>query len=154
MGEKKAKDEKDKILELVEWIDEYELRICRPTDVFSGWGRTLAILVALLFIIAEILNFVTASAADRISIGLASIAVFIAFMSIVIQTGESNMVEGRFKRALKLRKFDDAEKLLVKALIKVKSKNDHFKLKLLYDQNRESRGDMFTEKRLLERLYE
>jgi hypothetical protein len=100
------------------------------------------------------MNFVTASATDRISISLASVAVFMAFISIVIQTGERNIVEGRFERALKLRKFDDTEKTLVKALIKIKSKNDQFKLRLVYERNKEANGDMFSEKRLLEKLYE
>jgi len=145
---------KDKILELIKWIDSHESKLFRPYDFFSGWGRTLALLFVLLFIIAEIMNFVTASATDRISISLASVAVFMAFISVVIQTGERNIVEGRFERALKLRKFDDTEKTLVKALIKIKSKNDQFKLRLVYERNKEANGDMFTEKRLLEKLYE
>jgi len=145
---------KDKILELIEWIDSHESKLVRPYDVFLGWGRLLALLFALLFIIAEIMNFVTASNTERISISLASIAVFMAFVSIVIQTGESNIVEGRFERALKLRKFDDTEKTLVKALIKIRSKNDQFKLRLVYERNKEANGDMFTEKRLLEKLCE
>jgi hypothetical protein len=141
---------KDKILELIKWIGSNESKLFKPYDVFIGWGRTLAVLFGFLFIITEIMNFITASGTERISIALASVAVFVAFMSIVIQTSESSMVEGRFERALKLRKFDDTEKTLVKALIKIKSKNDQFKLRLVYERNK----DMFTEKRLLEKLYE
>ncbi len=47
-----------------------------------------------------------------------------AFMSIVIQMGERNMVEGRFKRALKSRTFKDKQRLLFIALIEIKSRND------------------------------
>jgi hypothetical protein len=151
MSDKATKEE---ILELIQWIDSHESSLFRPYDFFSGWGRTLALLFVLLFIIAEIMNFVTASATERISISLTSVAVFIAFISIVIQTGESNIVEGRFKKALKSRTFDDKQKLLVKALIKIKSKNDEFKLGLIYERNKAANGDMFTEKRLLEKLYE
>jgi hypothetical protein len=150
-----SKDQtKDKILELIKWIDSHESKLFRPYDFFSGWGGTLALLFVLLFSIAEIMNFVTASATERISISLTSVAVFMAFISVVIQTGERNIVERRFERALKLRKFDDTEKTLVKALIKIKSKNDQFKLRLVYERNKEANGDMFTEKRLLEKLYE
>lgn len=151
MSEKQPKDE---ILELIEWIDSHESNLFKPSDLFSGWRGALVSVVVLLFIIAEIMNFITASATERISIGLASVAVFMAFISIVIQTGERSIVEGRFERALKLRKFDDRQKLLVKALIKIKSKNGEFKLKIVYERNKAVNGNMFTEKRLLEKLYE
>lgn len=145
---------KDKILELIQWIDSHESELFRPSDFFSSWRRPLALLFVLLFGIAEIMNFVTASATERISISLASVMVFMAFITIVIQTSESNIVEGRFKKALKSRTFDDKQKLLVKALIKMKSKNDQFKLGLIYERNKAANGDMFTEKKLLEKLYE
>jgi hypothetical protein len=155
---------KDKILELIRWIDSHESKLFRPYDFFSGWGRTLALLFVLLFIIAEFMNFVTASATERISISLASVAVFMAFISIVIQTGESNRVEGRFERVLDLRKkevelsgkdsklrdFNEDEKPLLKALIKIKSENEEFDLERIYNMN----SSMFTKEKLLERLYE
>jgi len=145
---------KDKILELVNWIDDNESNLITSYDFFIGWERIFGLLFIIMFFTAEILNFVTASVTDKISIGLASLAVFMAFASIIIQTGESNMVEGRYKRALTLGKFDDTEKILLKALIKVRSKNDDFKLRAVYERSKVSGADIFTEKRLLEELYQ
>jgi hypothetical protein len=48
----------------------------------------------------------------------------------------------------KLRDFNDNDKLLLKALIKIKSKNEEFSLEQIYDMN----PSMFTKEKLMEKL--
>jgi hypothetical protein len=151
---------KDKILELIEWIDSHEKKLFGPFHFFISLGGFFVLFLVIVFVVVEFVFSQTASATDRISIALASAAVLIASVSIVIQTGERDIVDGCFYRALELRRtlglreFDDTEKILLKALIKVRSKNDQLKLRLVYERNKKAKGDMFSEKKLLEKLYE
>jgi hypothetical protein len=57
------------------------------------------------------------------------------------------MVEARLKKASQLRSFDDEEKPLLKALIRIKTKNEEFKLRMLYEMDKKANGDIFTEKK-------
>jgi hypothetical protein len=75
---------------------------------------------------------------------------FLAFVSIVIQTSEQNVIEARLKNASKIKKFTDREKPLFKALIKIKSQNKELKLGVLNAVDKETNGDIFTENKLLE----
>ena len=70
----------------------------------------------------------------------------------MFQIGEKGIVERRFERALKQKPFDDREKALLKALIKIKSNNEEIKLMTIYEMNKEAHGDIFTEKKLLESI--
>lgn len=76
-------------------------------------------------------------------------ATFMAFFSLLAQVGERNMVEVRFKRALKLKQFTEDEKPFLNALIKLRSRNPNTDLELVYNMYPE----MFTQKKLLEKLY-
>ena len=147
---RKPKQPEDKILELVNWIDEHEKQVIRPQDIFFNWKGALLLLVGVSFAIVEVLNFITSTNIDKIFTLLTLIVIFLAFISIVIQTTEQNVIEARLKNASKIKKFTDREKPLFKALIKIKSKNKEFKLGILYALDEETNGDIFTENKLLE----
>ncbi|MGA2680943.1 MAG: hypothetical protein ABSF44_03990 [Candidatus Bathyarchaeia archaeon] len=144
------KQPEDKILELVNWIDENEKQVIRPQDIFSNWKGALLFSVGVSFTIVEVLNFITSTNTDKVFTLLTLTVIFLAFVSIIIQTTEQNVIETRLKNALRIRKFTDREKPLLKALIKIKSKNKQFKLRVLYSANKEANGDIFTENKLLE----
>jgi hypothetical protein len=145
---------KAKILELIKLIDSHEKKLFGPLHFYMSLGGFFVLFIILVFVIAENVSFVTSSANDRISMLLASAAIVIASIPIVMQTSEKDIVDGNFLRALKLREFDDTEKILLKALIRIRSKNDELKLGPVYERNEKADGDMFSEKRLLEKLYE
>jgi len=140
------------ILELVQWIDNNKSKLIKSYDALGGMEKILAILFVVIFFISQITNLTISDFATNISIQLASFAVMIAFISFVFQRGEKEIVERRFKRALALKTFDDREKPLLKALIKIKSNNEEIKLMTIYEMNKEAHGDIFTEKKLLESI--
>ena len=110
----------------------------------------IALFVAILFAIIEILNLVTLTNFDKIFTLLTLTVILLAFVSIVMQTTEKNVVDARFKNALKIKNFSATERPMLKALIKIKSKNREFQLNTLYYLDKEAKGDLFTESRLLE----
>src|SRR5271157_3755329 len=132
----------DKILELVNWIDENEKQVIRPRDIFFNWKGGLLLLAGVSFTIVEILNFITSTNTDKVFTLLTLIVIFLAFISIIIQTTEQNVIETRLKNASKIKKFTDREKPLLKALIKIKSKNKQFRLMVLYSLDKEANGDI------------
>ena len=146
----KPKQPQDRILELVNWIDEHEKQVIRPLDIFFNWKGALLLLVGISFALVEVLNFITSTNIDKIFTLLTLTVIFLAFISIIIQTTEQNVIETRLGNASKIRKFTDGEKPLLKALIKIKSKNKELKLGILYAANKETNGDIFTENKLLE----
>ncbi len=139
----------DKILELVRWVDEHEEQVIRNQDIFSNWKGALLFAVGATFAVVELLNFITSTTFDKIFTLLTLIVIFLAFVSIVAQTTELNIIEVRVKRASKIGKFTDREKPLLKALIKIKSKNKELKLSALYALDRETGGHIFDENELL-----
>ena len=97
-----------------------------------------------------LINPLKVSPIEQISAMWASLAVIFAFFSLVFQTAEGNANDKRYERALGLRQFDENEKPLLKGLIKIKTKNYEFSLEQIYKINKE----MFTNEKLIERLYE
>jgi hypothetical protein len=149
---KKAVEPEDKVLELIKWLEINEERVFKPTDLFFGWKGSFLLIFAVLFGISELLNFIASTNIEKISVMLAGIGVFLAFMAIIVQTGKDNMIDGRMRNAYKLRDFTEREKPLLKALIKIQSENDELKLSILYAMDKETKGETFTEKKLLEIL--
>lgn len=151
----KTENGEDKILELARWIDGNESKIFKLFDVYRGWGFILAVLIIGTFTFNFFLVAAGASNIDRIAIGWSGLAVLLAVFALIIQTAEGNIVEARFKRAKDFKKatdsreFDVKEKVFVKALIKMRCRNDEFDLEQVYQMNK----DMFTPKKLLETLY-
>ena len=56
------------------------------------------------------------------------------------------------RHALRMRSFSEGEKPLLKALLKIKSKNPEQKLVSLYVLDKESGGDTFSERSLLQSI--
>ena len=140
----------DKILELVNWLDKNEKQVIKRQDIFMNWKAALLFFVAILFAIVEILNLVTLTNFDKIFTLLTLTVILLAFTSIVMQTTEKNVFDAHFKNALKIKNFSGTERPMLKALIKIKSKNREFQLSTLYYLDKEVKGDLFTESRLLE----
>jgi len=82
-------------------------------------------------------------------IGLSFVGVVVAFFALLAQFGREYMVGANYGKALKLRQFNPNEKILLKALIKIKAKNLEFELEELYNVD----DTFFTKEKLLERLY-
>ena len=147
--------EKTDIFELIQLVDCHKYHLFRYYDVYRGAvSPFFAVFIGLLFLI-EVLTFGsryilgTMTDLDIVVIVLSFIAAFTAFLSLMAQVGERNMIEVRFKRALKLKQFTEAEKPFLKALIKLRSRNPETDLEQIY----KIYPDMFTNEKLLERLY-
>ena len=112
--------------------------------------------MALVFLIAALVTVGYAAHDFLLSITIVpvSLVALVAFFSFAFQGIEKRRWIKRFERALKLRSFDDREKALLKALIKIKSVNEEINLKTLYEVDKEVNGDIFTEKNLLKILAE
>jgi hypothetical protein len=155
MGESKKTD-KEVIVDLIHLVDCHKKHLFKTYDVFRGTlSITLISFIIVLFSIEVIaiidrLLFGTMNDVDIIIIALSLIAAFMAFFSFVAQIGERNMVDVRFERALKLKNFTETEKPLLKALIKLRSRNPKTDLEQIYTMHPE----MFTKEKLLERVYE
>ena len=87
------------IFELISWFDEHNLEVFKPMDFLFNWKRTFFLIFIILFIIIETTSFISASTIERITALLTAVAIFLAFMTIIIQTGEENKIEGRLKNA-------------------------------------------------------
>ena len=148
----KTRKPQDKILELVNWVEENEKQLFRWRDVFYHLGWLLLLLSVVTFGIPELMIFINATNPEKIIVLLSIVAILLAFLSMVTQVSERNIVEARTKHALKIRAFNEREKPLLKALIKIKSKNTEQKLSILYAIDKEANGNIFTEKNLLEIL--
>jgi hypothetical protein len=150
------KTPEDEILELIQLIDDNSKSngepLFRKGDIFKGWIRIIIGLLAI-FIVVACVNIFDPNLlpyGDYLVVLLSVFTVVVAIFSIIVQTAEGSILETRFDRALKLKpSFTDNEKLILKALIKIRSKHQDFKLKDVYDKNKE----MFTEKKLMEILY-
>lgn len=148
MSEKQPKDGKDKILELIRWVDKQKGSLFKRFDAFHGLTVLLIVVGVWLFPVMILLLFGTFSVVDKMIIGLSFVGVVVAFFALLAQFGRENMVTANYSKALKLRQFNPNEKILLKALIKIKAKNLEFELEELYNV-----GDtLFTKEKLLERL--
>jgi hypothetical protein len=170
----------DKILELVQWIDDKRLQkgtwLFRRNDAFGGeMTRPIIGLLVFFFVVWIIVYEYGVSLAFQglydykaiiaaSSALLPAMAVVIACLALFNPYLEKNQVEVRYKRALKLRKkevessgkesklndFTEDEKPFLKALIEIGSKNEGFTLKQLYSLDKTNM--VFTREKLLERL--
>lgn len=85
---------------------------------------------------------------EQLVIATSFSAFVIASFSLLARFGEEHIVEVNFKRFGKC--VDKNKQPLLKALIKMKVKNQEFKLEQIYNMNE----SMFHKEKLLERLYE
>jgi hypothetical protein len=153
MSEKEPKDE---ILELIRLVDrnrdEKGRLLFRSWDTFRGALGFALIAYAVIVVSVSLLVVVEGrlmSIVDTIVVILSLYTVILAFESFIAQLADRNKVEVRFQKALKLG-FNENEKLILKALVKMRSKHDKFALRDVYEKNK----DMFTKEKLLERLYD
>jgi len=156
MSEKQTRDE---ILDLIQLVDRSRdakgKPLFRRRDAFGGgFGWAIFIigtLFSLVIFFGLLYDFGKISLVDLMVLDFTFITVLLTFLSSVIQLAESSMLEVRFKKALGLRpSFTENQKLILKALIKIKSKHDEFALGEVYKKNK----DMFTKEKLMEKLYE
>lgn len=155
MSEKDREQTTKEILDLIRLIDKNKdnkgKALFRKEDIFNG---SLSIIVGLFII--ELSVYITyalgkISLIDYIALTFALLAVLIAFLSLMAEFFENTILDVRFKRALGLKpSFSKNEKLILKALIKVKSKHEEFSLEDVYEKNM----DMFTKEKLIEKLYD
>jgi hypothetical protein len=147
------------ILDLIELVDKNKdangKPLFRGRDIFGGsFGSAIFIIGALFFLViffSLLYDFGKISLVDSMVLDFTFIAVLLTFLSTIIQFGESSMLEVRFKKALGLRpSFTENQKLILKALIKIRSKHEKFALKDVYGNNKE----MFTKEKLIEKLYD
>jgi hypothetical protein len=147
----KPKEPQDKVLDLINWVEENKSKIRKTYD-----GARPEFFLALIFLIGALVTVGYAVHDFLVSISIVpvSLVALVAFFSFAFQGIEKRRWIKRFERALKLRSFDDREKALLKALIKIKSVNEEINLKTLYEVDKEVNGDIFTEKNLLKILAE
>jgi len=104
--------------------------------------------MVLLVLIEIFLYFGNASSSEKITVALAFLAIVFAFFSLMARFGDRNLVEVNFNRIKGC--VEENEKPLLKALIKMKAKNQKFDLEEIYIQD----PSIFKREKLLERLYE
>ena len=144
MSEKAKEDE---ILKLAQLVD----RSYRFTlfDFFFRGSNAFAFIGFIgLFVLVGFFLVIAPSVYDQIVVATSFSAFSIAFFSLLARFGEEHIVEVNFKRFGKC--VDKNKQPLLKALIKMKVKNQEFKLEQIYNMNE----SMFHKEKLLERLYE
>jgi hypothetical protein len=132
--EKEKKEETktpDEILDLIQLVDRNVdskgKPLFRGRDIFGGsfgWSVSIiGILFGFEILFGILRSFGLISLVDLAALEAAFLAILIGFLSMVIQLVENSQVEVRFEKALKLRaSFTDNQKLILKALIKIRSK--------------------------------
>lgn len=136
------------ILELIRLIDSNKDRLFKSYDVFYG-SSIIFFLIAVLYIVIEpVLVLSTTSLVDKAVLILSLIAVVTALFSLITPFVRENIIAKNFKR-LELCVVKEKRPLL-KSLIRMKAKNTKIDLEQIYNMNKE----MFTKKKLLEKLYE
>jgi len=120
--------------------------------VFKGWIRIIIGLIVLVVAVTLMNTFNSSLLPYAVFLPtlLAIFAVFVAVLSLIVQTAEGSVLETRFDRVLKLRtSFTENQELILKALIKIRAKHPKFALKDVYDKNKA----LFTKEKLMEILY-
>jgi hypothetical protein len=150
------------ILELIQLVDGNRDAKGKPlfkeTDIFGTSLRFIFALFVLEIVIYVMFAYRIISFPDEVALSITLLAVLIASLSLIAQLAEVTRIDTRFERALPLgttfnknhEPFTENQKLILKALIKIRSKNDKFALKDVYDKNKE----MFTREKLMEKLYQ
>jgi len=159
MGEGQATNE---ILELIRLIDRNKARLFHKYDLFCGYLKYPFIMTFGLFALVWGYEFVLsillafqeridiAVAASGITILLSLFAAITAVLSLFSSFFEENIVEVNYDRLKNCVK--DENKPLLKALIKMKTRNREFNLEQVYNMN--INHSLFKKEKLLEKLYE
>lgn len=129
----KPKESQDKVLELINWIEEKEPEIFKGYD---GIDFNFIFVSAFFVGIALITGLTVHDFAVSVVIGLAGFSGLIGYYSFFMQTIKGKIIGKRFYRAQGLKNFSDTDTVLLRALIKIKSKNSDINLKTLCDGQR------------------
>jgi hypothetical protein len=148
-----SEGKKDAIVKLIDWIEKNQKQMIRRRDAFYHMGWLLLLLAVVILGIPGSLFFINVNIPERIIVLLSAVAILLAFLTLVTQISERNVVEARMNHALQIRPFDEYEKPLLKAFLKIKSKNPEQKLSELFLMDRKCGGEIFTEKGLLRILF-
>jgi hypothetical protein len=148
----KPKQPENKVLDLIVWIEENKDKVFSAYDIMGGSAKFLTLVLLILAISSFTVNLTISDFAVKTSLQFASIAVLISYVSLIFQISEKGLLERRFGRAIKKKSFNDKEKLLLWALIKIKNDNEEISLKTLYEMDKEANGETFSEKSLIKGL--
>jgi len=149
-----SKTPRGEIVELIQLIDDNSKDGGRPLfqnrDFLGGWIYVIAGLFSLMFLDYLTFSLKLIPYGEYIGGLLTDLAIIVAILSLVVQLADRQTLNTRFRRALRLRtSFTEDQKLILRALIKMRSKHSDFALKGVYDKNKE----MFTKEKLMEILY-
>lgn len=144
MSEKTTEDE---ILELISLVDtKFEKKIL-DTLLHSSYNLALAV-IFVMFILVEIYLWSIHDIGKQLSIAIPFSALIIVFFAMVERSLEDTVIRRSYERLGK--NVEENQKPLLKALIKMKVKNPKFDLDQIYNLD----NSMFSNEKLLERLYE
>ena len=161
-GERQTRDE---ILDLIELVDRNRDEKGKPLfgkwDMFGGHFNGMVLIIGGLFFLIIFFGglYLTRkiSVTDMTALDVSIIAIYLALFSTMMPLFESAALEFRFERAKPFgptfnkngQPFSENQKLILKALIKIRGKHIDFALKDVYEKNKE----MFTREKLMEKLY-
>jgi hypothetical protein len=144
--EHKPEITQEKILEFIRRIDSNK-SLFKRFDVFKGWALTLVSIAGLIFVADLVALSSNTSEVEKVVLSATVVSVILAFFALLGQFGKENIVRVNYGRIEAC--FLEDEKPFAKALIKLKAENTDFPLEQTFNMNKE----MFTPKKLLERLY-
>jgi hypothetical protein len=145
--------DKAEILRLIKLIDYKKPKLFSEFDIFRveptltmALGVTIALAIALLFSVAIF------SLADITSNVIATVALILVLLSFLLKSGEELKVDYNYNKMIKNCGdcIPENERIILRALIKMKGKNPNAKLEDVYSL----RPEMFVTDKLLEKLYE
>ncbi len=122
-------------------------------DELHGYGTTFYVVGGYIAMIALVLVLSIGSLIQNITFAIAVGALLLTFVSFASRGMENNVVEANFGKTIKILNIGEKEeekRLLLLALLKIKTITPHRKLGIAKKMNKE----MFTKEKLLERLYE
>jgi hypothetical protein len=142
------------IEELVQKIDNEKslFNVLHELDVYGTTFSLVTLLIVAELVILALPNSF-APLLERITVFIGIIAIGFAYAGTLVADLKEIVVHANFKKAVKKFKINEKEeekRLLLMALIKMKSMNHYSKLEIAKKMHKE----MFTKEKLLERLYE
>jgi len=157
MAETEVPDESDYdslIEDLVKKIDNEKslFNVLHELDVYNTTFSVVTLLIVAELVILALPNSF-APLLERLTIFIGIIAIGFAYAGNIVADLKEIVVHANFKKAIKKFKIDEQEeekRLLLMALIKMKSMNHYSNLGIAQKMHK----DMFTKEKLLEKLYE
>ncbi|MGB8779783.1 MAG: hypothetical protein WCD81_03940 [Candidatus Bathyarchaeia archaeon] len=145
MGEEQTTDE---ILKLIRLVDNQKDKLFRARDLIYSWSFIFLAIFVLYLFVEPILLFSTPSSTDKAILTLSFVTVIVAILALIVPFSKETIILKSFKRLEMC--VEEDKKPLLKALIKIKSKNNEFCLEQIYNMDK----GMFTKEELIKRLYE